>query len=223
MTIEDHGATSGTGSSCPTCGTTIESDAFYCPGCGTSVAVASTMGQPPPPPPGSVPPPPAPSFPTPTPAGTPDAPTPGFPGPPSDAATAGQPYQPPHQPPTQAPYRGAYLPPPVQPPYQAPYRGPYQAPYQPAYFQPAPPGQRTNGMAIASLILGIVWLSWIGSILALIFGYIALGQIKRQHEGGRGMAIAGIVLGWVGVATLILFIVLIAVASTNHGSTSLTP
>jgi len=48
-------------------------------------------------------------------------------------------------------------------------------------------------MAIASLVLGIVWLWWIGSILALVFGYIALGQIKQRHEGGRGMAIAGVV------------------------------
>jgi hypothetical protein len=78
-------------------------------------------------------------------------------------------------------------------------------------------------MAIASLVLGIMWLSWLGSILALIFGYIALGQIKKQHEGGRGIAIAGIVLGWVGVATGILFVVLIAVATTNHGSSSLRP
>jgi hypothetical protein len=219
MTIEDHGATSGTENSCPTCGTSMESDAFYCPGCGTSVAVAPSVGEPPPPPAGSVPPPPAPLFPPPPMASAPDAPAPGYPGAPYGAATAGQPYLSPPQ----APYPGGYPPPPGQPPYKAPYQGPYQAPYQPAYFQPAPPGQRTNGLAIASLILGIVWLSWIGSILALIFGYIALGQIKKQHEGGRGMAIAGIVLGWVGVATAILFVVLIAVASTNHGPSSLRP
>jgi hypothetical protein len=219
MTIEDHGATSGSESICPRCGTTIESDAFYCPGCGTSIVVASSIGQPPPPAPTSAPPPPTAPLPPPPWAGPPGAPTAGQPlyRPPYQP-----PYQTPYQPPSQASYQGAYLPPPGQPPYQGPYPRPYQAPYQPAYFQPVPAGQRTNGMAIASLVLGIVWLWWLGSILALIFGYIALGQIKKQHEGGRGIAIAGIVLGWVGVATGILFTVLIAVAA-HHGSSSLRP
>ena len=41
------------------------------------------------------------------------------------------------------------------------------------------PNQRssTNGLAIASLVVGIVWIYWIGSILAVIFGHIALRQI----------------------------------------------
>ncbi len=86
-----------------------------------------------------------------------------------------------------------------------------------------PAGARTNGLAIASMVLGIVWLWWIGSILALVFGYVALGQIRQRHEGGRGMAIAGIVLGWVGVVTGILFGVLIAFAASHPNSTSFGP
>jgi hypothetical protein len=67
----------------------------------------------------------------------------------------------------------------------------------------------TNGLAVASLVLGIVWVMWITSVLALIFGYVALGQIRDSGgtQGGRGLAIAGIVLGWVGVGFLLLFIV----------------
>jgi len=68
-------------------------------------------------------------------------------------------------------------------------------------------------LAIASMVLGICWVYWIGSILALIFGYIARGQIKRTHQKGDGMAIAGIVLGWVGIAGLVA--VMIAVASSH--------
>jgi hypothetical protein len=80
--------------------------------------------------------------------------------------------------------------------------------------------QRTNGMAIASMVLGIVWVYWIGSILALVFGYISLKQIDQSgaQESGRGMAIAGIVLGWVGVATLIIWIVVLAVAVNSFTS-----
>lgn len=68
--------------------------------------------------------------------------------------------------------------------------------------------QRTNGFAVAALVLGILWLFWVGSILALVFGYIAKSQIDGSGgaHGGRGLAIAGIVLGWVGVGTLLLVI-----------------
>jgi hypothetical protein len=68
----------------------------------------------------------------------------------------------------------------------------------------------TNGMAVASLVLGILWIYWIGSVLALIFGYIARQQINQAQgmQQGRGMATAGIVLGWIGVGFLILFMLL---------------
>lgn len=68
----------------------------------------------------------------------------------------------------------------------------------------------TNGFAIASLVLGIVWAMGVGSILALVFGYIGKGQIDQSGgtQTGRGMAIAGIVLGWVGVGFILLMILL---------------
>lgn len=103
------------------------------------------------------------------------------------------------------------------PPPALAYPPPYQEYYQPVYYQTAPPGPRSNGLAIASLVLGILWVWWLGSILALVFGYVALGQIKRSHEGGRGMAIAGIVLGWVGVGTGATVGILLAVA-VHHGT-----
>jgi hypothetical protein len=55
------------------------------------------------------------------------------------------------------------------------------------------------------MVLGIVWVFWLGSILAVIFGHIALSQIKRSMGAltGRGMAIAGLVLGYVGIALLV--------------------
>ncbi len=67
-------------------------------------------------------------------------------------------------------------------------------------------------MAIASMVLGILWLYWIGSILALIFGYVAKRQIDESGgmQGGRGMAVAGIVLGWVGIGLLAIVIVAVA-------------
>jgi len=77
---------------------------------------------------------------------------------------------------------------------------------------------QTNGYAIASLVLGILWLWGIGSILALIFGYVGKNQIDESlgRQTGRGMAVAGIVLGWIGVGLLVLFIA--AVASNSSSS-----
>jgi uncharacterized protein DUF4190 len=68
---------------------------------------------------------------------------------------------------------------------------------------------RRNRFAIAALILGILWLFWLGSILALVFGFIALCQITRSEgpQTGRHMAIAGIVLGCVGLLVLIGWLV----------------
>jgi hypothetical protein len=99
------------------------------------------------------------------------------------------------------------------PPYGAPQPPPQPTPYG---YPPAgygyPPQRGFNGMAIASMVLGILWLYWVGSVLALVFGYIARNQIRARHERGDGMAIAGIVLGWVGVGFFLLF-VLIGIAA----------
>lgn len=86
------------------------------------------------------------------------------------------------------------------PPESAQRPAPPSAPYQ------QPQAQQTNGLAIASLVLGILWLYWIGSILALIFGYRARRQIDESNgaQGGRGLATAGIILGWIGVAMIFL-------------------
>ncbi len=116
------------------------------------------------------------------------------------------------------PYPYALPPPPAQPPWPAPYPPPYYPPY-PVYVA-APP---TNGLAIAALVLGIVWVYWVGSILAVIFGHIALSQIRRTGQGGRGMAVAGLVLGYIGLFFLAVVIVLSVVAASAHSSTVVAP
>ena len=93
--------------------------------------------------------------------------------------------------------------------------------WPPGYGYPPAPQRSTNGLAIASMVLGIVWVYWVGSVLAVIFGHIALAQTKRNpYQSGRGMAIAGVVLGYIGLATLLAAILLFSVsfsASVHSG------
>jgi uncharacterized protein DUF4190 len=82
---------------------------------------------------------------------------------------------------------------------------------QPAYSQATPSvysyGTRTNSLAVASLVLGIA--SWcacpiVGGLAAVILGHVARGQIRRTGEGGGGLAIAGLILGYVHLAGAVL-------------------
>jgi hypothetical protein len=70
------------------------------------------------------------------------------------------------------------------------------------------PPRVTNGLAIGSLLCGLFWIWGFGSVAAVILGYIALGQIRREplRLKGRGMAIVGIALGWLGIVGLAVLI-----------------
>ena len=88
------------------------------------------------------------------------------------------------------------------------------APLQPAYPQQTPPppavyayGPHTNSAAVASLVFGIV--SWflcpfVGGLLAVILGHVARGQIRRTGEGGGGLAMAGLILGYLHLAAAVM-------------------
>lgn len=83
---------------------------------------------------------------------------------------------------------------------------------------PPQPLRTTSGMAIASLVMGILWIYWLGSILALVLGYVARREIKRdpEHIEGQGLALAGIILGWIGIGTLTLTLIIIAFAALSE-------
>ncbi|MCL2679179.1 MAG: DUF4190 domain-containing protein [Dehalococcoidia bacterium] len=81
--------------------------------------------------------------------------------------------------------------------------------------------KRTNSMAIASLALGIIGFVIpiiITSILAIIFGIVGMNNIKNNpNQEGKGLAIAGIILG---AAFLVLFILILIVFPTIAYTTS---
>jgi hypothetical protein len=85
----------------------------------------------------------------------------------------------------------------------------------------------TNGLAVASLLFGIFWFGGIGSVAALVLGYRARRQIRNSAGGQRGTSLAtiGIVLGWIGIALLVIaavaaFVLLAATATTSGSPTT---
>ncbi|MDX3107973.1 DUF4190 domain-containing protein [Nonomuraea angiospora] len=79
---------------------------------------------------------------------------------------------------------------------------------QQGYGYGVPPQQpkSTNGMAVASLVLGIIGLVFCGitSIPGVILGHIALNRIKKTGEEGSGMAVGGLVTSYITVVIWVL-------------------
>lgn len=75
---------------------------------------------------------------------------------------------------------------------------------------------KTNTLAIISLVLGFVI-----PIAAIVTGPIAMSQIKRTGESGRGLALAGLIIGCVATAFWILMMIIsIVVAISASQSTT---
>jgi hypothetical protein len=91
-----------------------------------------------------------------------------------------------------------------------------RAPQPPALPRPpvaAGPTTPSSGLAIASLLLGIGGLTilpLLGSILAIILGYMARKEIRQRplEITGDGLALAGIVLGWIAIGLAVLGLLL---------------
>jgi hypothetical protein len=106
------------------------------------------------------------------------------------------------------------------------------APSWPAYGQPQPgvsatqppwsaagqPGllqSGTDGFATAALVLGLLGFIGICAILGVVFGLVALNRIGTSGRGGRGMAIAGTVIGGVWLAITIIVVLAVSVAGAH--------
>lgn len=95
-----------------------------------------------------------------------------------------------------------------------------QSPAAPAALsqdEKAEPATRVNGMAIASLVLGIIGVVFVCcygvgavfGVIALVFGIISFRQIKISRAKNGGMSIAGIILGIVAIVAGVLIVVFI--------------
>lgn len=83
--------------------------------------------------------------------------------------------------------------------------------------------EQSNNYSLMSLIFGLLWLGGAGSVVAVILGHKVLNSMGETGERSpdKGMAIAGVVLGWIGVAALavpVLFFVLFMTFAVTAGA-----
>ena len=143
------------------------------------------------------------------------------------------------------PPRPPYPPqPPPGPPYGYPplapggpigYGGPpsYPGPYDPYQVYQAS-SYRTNGLATASLITSIAgvvlgiplaifcYIGLLIPVVAAVLGAVALSQIRRTHQPGRGLAIAGIVIGCLTTVAMLFLLAMVVLTAAALKSPMLT-
>lgn len=94
--------------------------------------------------------------------------------------------------------------------------GPYVAPpaYPPGHQGGYPRPHSTNSWAVAALVCAFFF-----APLGIAFGHLSLSQIKRTGEDGRGLALAGLIIGYVMTAltiVVVVFSLLFIVAVAQH-------
>jgi type IV pilus assembly protein PilA len=96
---------------------------------------------------------------------------------------------------------------------------PLPTPGSPLRGQPLPPGfePATSGKAIGSLFSGLFFFFLPASIAAVILGHLSLAEIRKSAGGlkGQGIATAGLVLGYLGIAAIPFLLIIAAIAIPN--------
>ncbi len=87
-------------------------------------------------------------------------------------------------------------------------------------YEPVKPNAAAPGLAVTSMVLGIVWIplicawpvSLVCAVLAVVFGFVGRGQCIRENRPGIGMAWTGIILGLIPIGILAAFFVVMIIA-----------
>ena len=207
---------------CEQCGSLIPDGHSFCSNCGAPVSTPAAAPSPA-------------AAPAPAPAPVEAAPVvAAAPAPAPAPAPAAQPVQPVYQQPQAQPVQPVYQQAqPVQPVYQQPVQPVYQQPVyqaaQPIYQQNAGTGKRSNGAAVAGLVMGILtlvlfWVPFFNILTTAILGLMGLifsiVGICKKNASGKAMAIIGLVLTLLGIAGTVGFYGLVAKTIASDPSLS---
>jgi uncharacterized membrane protein len=87
------------------------------------------------------------------------------------------------------------------------------------FAEPVP--ARTNPLAVAALACGVAefFTGGLTAIPAIVLGHMARSQIRRTGENGSGLALTGLILGWLAIIMFVLVVAVIGVAAVSMGHT----
>jgi hypothetical protein len=88
------------------------------------------------------------------------------------------------------------------------------------------PVKRNNGLAVASLVCSCAgFVLFVPAVLGIIFGFVARSQIRRSGgtQGGDGLAIAGIIVGFAWIALIVILDAVNASSNNTTGVVDLAP
>ena len=71
---------------------------------------------------------------------------------------------------------------------------------------PGPPPSSTDTLAVVSLVASLVWLGGVGSIVGVITGHLSRGNAKKAQRQPSGLALAGLVIGYLGIAGMVVLV-----------------
>jgi Domain of unknown function (DUF4190) len=82
----------------------------------------------------------------------------------------------------------------------------------------AEPARKTNGKAIGSLALGLIGMTgvlFVAAVVAIVLGRRAHAEIEVTRQKGSALASVGIVLGWLGLVVAVSLVVLFIVTTSG--------
>jgi hypothetical protein len=74
-----------------------------------------------------------------------------------------------------------------------------------------PPVPATNGLAIAAFVCAVSWVGGLGSVAAIILGFVARKQIRRTRDRGFRLATSGVFIGVLGLVGTVALNALVVV------------
>lgn len=96
-----------------------------------------------------------------------------------------------------------------------------QSPYPPQ--QPVAPGPRNHGLAVAGMVVSLAsivmcWVSLVAAPVGAVLSHVGLSKIRNEPHryAGAGMALTGIIVGWVVFAGWVLLLVFVILAGTGY-------
>jgi hypothetical protein len=87
----------------------------------------------------------------------------------------------------------------------------------PGALQPPICPAQSSGKALASLIFGLFFFVFPAAVVAIVFGHLSLSEIRKSagRLTGHGMAMAGLILGYIGIAIIPFVLIVAAIAIPN--------